>query len=64
MVIIIIHIFYIIHNRQLSYDDSYVNLITYLHQVVKLYMLDVKWWILIFHIIFQIISQFVEEVVA
>jgi hypothetical protein len=42
MVIIIIHIFYIIHNRQLSYDDSYVNLITYLHQVVKLYMLDVK----------------------
>jgi hypothetical protein len=48
---IIIYIFDIIHDIQLNYDSSYVNLITYLHHVAKLHMLNVKWWTLIFHII-------------
>jgi len=50
MMLIIIYIFYIIHNIQLSYDYNYVNLITCLHRVAKLHMLNVKWWTLIFHI--------------
>ncbi len=50
MMLIIIYIFYIIHNIQLSYDYNYVNLITCLHHVAKLHMLNVKWWTLIFHI--------------
>jgi hypothetical protein len=48
---IVVYIFDIIHNIQLSYDYNYVNLITYLHHVAKLYMLNVKRWTLIFHII-------------
>jgi len=52
---IIIYIFYIIQNIELDYDYNYVNLITYLHHVAKLYMLNVKWWTLILHIIFQVI---------
>jgi hypothetical protein len=35
-----------------SYDYNYVNLITYWHHVAKLHILNVKWWTLIFHIIF------------
>jgi hypothetical protein len=42
MMSIFIYIFYIIHNIQLSYDYNYVNLITYLHHVAKLHMLNVK----------------------
>jgi hypothetical protein len=34
-------IFDIIHNMQSSYDYNYVNLITYLHHVAKLHMLNV-----------------------
>jgi len=49
--LIIIYIFNIIHNIQLSYDYNSVNLIPYLHHVAKLHMLNVKWWTLIFHII-------------
>jgi hypothetical protein len=30
------------HNIQLGYDYNYVNLITYLHHVTKLHMLNVK----------------------
>ncbi len=32
---IIIYIFDIIHNMQLSYDYNYINLITYLHHVAN-----------------------------
>jgi uncharacterized membrane protein YagU involved in acid resistance len=56
---IIIYIFYIIHNIQLGYDYNYVNLITYWHYMAKLHMLNIKWWTLIFHIVFSIIFQFV-----
>jgi len=45
---IIIYIFDIIHNIQLNYDYNYVNLITHLHHVEKLHMLNIKWWTLIF----------------
>jgi len=38
----IIYIFYLTDNVQLSYDYNYVNLITYLHHVAKLHMLNVK----------------------
>jgi len=48
---IIIYIFYITHNMQLGYDYNYINVITYLHNVAKLHMLNVKWETLIFHII-------------
>jgi cellulose synthase/poly-beta-1,6-N-acetylglucosamine synthase-like glycosyltransferase len=51
MMLIIIYIFDKTHNTQLGYDYNYVNLITYLHHVEKLHMLNVKWWTLIFHII-------------
>jgi hypothetical protein len=51
MMSIIIYIFDIIHDIQLNYDYSNVNLITYLDHVAKLHMLTVKWWTLIFHII-------------
>jgi hypothetical protein len=40
---IIIYIFYRIHNMQLNNDYNYVNLITHLHHVAKLHMLNVKW---------------------
>jgi len=42
MMSIIIYIFGINYNIQLGYDYSYVNLITYLHHVAKLHMLNVK----------------------
>jgi len=42
MISIIIYIFYLTDNVQLSYDYNYANLITYLHQVAKLHMLNVK----------------------
>jgi hypothetical protein len=42
MISIIIYIFYLTGNVQLSYDYNYVNLITYLHHVAKLHMLNVK----------------------
>jgi hypothetical protein len=48
---IIIYIFDIIHDMHLNYDYNYINLITYLHHAVKLHMLNVKWWTLIFHIV-------------
>jgi hypothetical protein len=48
---IIIYIFNMIHNIQLDYDYNYVILITYLHYVTKLHMLNVRWWTSIFHII-------------
>jgi hypothetical protein len=51
MIPIIIYIFNITHNIQLSCDYNYVNVITYLHRVLKLHMLNIKWWTLIFHII-------------
>jgi hypothetical protein len=53
------HFLYIIHNIQLRYDHCYVNLITYFHHVVKLYMLNVKMMDINFHIIFQIMFQFI-----
>jgi hypothetical protein len=42
---IIIFIFDTTHNIQLSYDYKYITLITYLHHMAKLHMLNVKWWI-------------------
>ncbi len=42
MMLIIIYIFDKTHNTQLGYDYNYVNLITYLHHVEKLHMLNVK----------------------
>jgi len=48
---LILYIFNITHNIQLGYD-YYVNLITYLHHVEKLHLLNIKWRTLIFHIIF------------
>jgi hypothetical protein len=50
MIPIIIYIFDITHNIQLSCDYNCVNVITYLHHVSKLHMLNIKWWTLIFHI--------------
>jgi hypothetical protein len=44
---IIIYIFYITHNIQLGYDYNYVNLITCLHHVEILHILNIKWWTLI-----------------
>jgi hypothetical protein len=49
--LIIISIFDTTHNIQLGYEYKYITLITYLHHMAKLHMLNVKWWILIFHII-------------
>jgi hypothetical protein len=42
MTSIIIYIFYLTSNVQLNYDYNYVNLITNLHHVAKLHMLNVK----------------------
>jgi hypothetical protein len=42
MMSIIIYIFDIFHNIQLRYDNNYVILITYLHHVTKLHILNVK----------------------
>jgi hypothetical protein len=42
MISIIIYIFNSTNNVQLNYDYNYVNLITYLHRVAKLHMLNVK----------------------
>jgi hypothetical protein len=42
MMSIINYIFNITHNIQLGYDYNYINLITYLHYVAKLHMLNVK----------------------
>jgi len=39
---IIIYIFNLTDNIQLGYDYNYVNLITYLHHVTKLQVLNVK----------------------
>jgi len=50
MMPIIIYIFDLTHNIQLGYNYNYVNLITYLHHMAKLHMLNVKWWTFIFHI--------------
>jgi hypothetical protein len=47
---LIIYIFGIIHNIQLGYDYNYVNLITYLHHMEKLRMLNIKWWNLMFQL--------------
>jgi hypothetical protein len=46
-----IYIFGITHNIQLGYDYNYVNLITYLHHMEKLHILNINWWTLIFQII-------------
>jgi hypothetical protein len=42
MMSIIVYIIYVIHNIYLNYDYNYVNLITYLHHVEKLHVLNVK----------------------
>jgi hypothetical protein len=57
-IIIYISIELTIYNY-LGYDYNYIKLITYLHHIAKLHMLNVKWWTLTFHVIFQIILQFV-----
>jgi hypothetical protein len=40
--VISLYIFDKIHNIQLSYDYNYDNLITYLHHVIQLHMLNLK----------------------
>jgi hypothetical protein len=42
MISIIIYIFNLSNNVQLSYEYNYVNLIPYLYHVAKLHMLNVK----------------------
>jgi hypothetical protein len=42
MMPIIIYVLNITHNIQLNYQYNYVNLITYLHHLSKLHMLNVK----------------------
>jgi len=51
MMLIIIYIFGITHNIQLGYDYNYVDLITYLHHMQKLHVLNIKWWTFILQII-------------